>query len=70
MRDKDGNVCCNINAATGKYDDKAYELVNNRWLSTLTERHVYAEARPDGAINYIVMKSNVFGQQNLMQQHW
>ena len=59
VRDKDGNsYTATLNAATGKYaipDDKAYELVNNGdGTSTLTERRVYTEAQPDGAINYIV----------------
>ena len=59
VRDKDGNsYVATLNAATGKYalpDDKAYELVNNGdGTSTLTERRVYTEAQPDGAINYIV----------------
>ncbi|RKV76532.1 MAG: YSIRK signal domain/LPXTG anchor domain surface protein, partial [Streptococcus sp.] len=59
VRDKAGNsYVATLNAATGKYaipDDKAYELVNNGdGTSTLTERRVYTEAQPDGAINYIV----------------
>ena len=59
VRDKAGNsYTATLNAATGKYaipDDKAYELVNNGdGTSTLTERRVYTEAQPDGAINYIV----------------
>ena len=59
VRDKAGNsYTATLNAATGKYaipDDKAYELVNNSdGTSTLTERRVYTEAQPDGAINYIV----------------